>query len=145
MANISDQVEKLRADLHTLGEDLREADKVLRTEFKSWGLRSGATALRQTAKQLQELGDTAVGQVNELNTKVLEKVGNSKERAEQAATLLGQVADRAQGALAKLESGHVPVRSTGNLSPLIRIAAVIGVVATVMMIVKKLRRKSQAA
>ncbi|GAA4473897.1 hypothetical protein [Gluconacetobacter asukensis] len=142
MANISDQVEKLRADLHTLGEDLREADQALRTEFKSWGLRSGATALRQTAKQLQELGDTAVGQVNELNTKVLEKVGNSKERAEQAATLLGQVADRTQGALAKLESGQVPARSTGNLSPLIRTAAAIAVVATVVMIVKKLRRKS---
>lgn len=142
MANISDQVEKLRVDLQTLGDDLLDADKALRTEFKSWGLRSGATALRKTAKQLQELGDTAVGQANELNTKVLEKVGNSKERAEQAATLLGQVADRAQGALAKLESGQLPVRSTGDLSPLIRIAAVIGVVVTGVVIVKKLRRKS---
>ncbi|MBB2167000.1 hypothetical protein HLH36_01285 [Gluconacetobacter aggeris] len=142
MANISDQVEKLRADLHALGEDLRETDKALRTEFKSWGLRSGATALRQTAKQLQELGDTAVGQVNELNTKVLEKVGNSKERAEQAATLLGQVADRAQGALAKLESGQVPARSIGNMSPLVRTVAAIAVVATGVVILKKLCRKS---
>ncbi|GBQ32571.1 hypothetical protein AA12717_4006 [Gluconacetobacter sacchari DSM 12717] len=134
MATIHEQVQRLRSDLETLGTDLLQADEALRSEFKSWGAKSGAKALRKTAKRLQDLGDVAVTQANDLNTKILEKVGDSKERAQQVSTLLGETASR-------LERGDLMVASGGVSRKLVGVICGVAAFLTVVTLIKKMRRK----
>ncbi|WP_264813441.1 hypothetical protein [Gluconacetobacter sacchari] len=134
VATIHEQVQRLRSDLETLGTDLLQADEALRSEFKSWGAKSGAKALRKTAKRLQDLGDVAVTQANDLNTKILEKVGDSKERAQQVSTLLGETASR-------LERGDLMVASGGVSRKLVGVICGVAAFLTVVTLIKKMRRK----
>lgn len=136
MADIYDKVQRLRSDLETLGVDLREADTALRTEFKSWGAKNGAKALRKTAKRLQDLGDTAVTQANDLNKKILEKVGDSQERAQQVSVLLGETA-------ARLEKSNAVAKSGGIVRTLAGVAIGLAVVGGIAALAKRLCSKPE--
>ncbi|MBB2206590.1 hypothetical protein [Gluconacetobacter takamatsuzukensis] len=134
MATIYDQVQRLRSDLETLGADLLDTDQALRTEFKSWGLRSGAKALRKTAKRLQDLGDTAVNQANDLNAKILEKVGDSQERAQKVSVLLGETA-------ARLERSNQVVKSGGIGRKLAGVAIGLAAAGAIAAVAREMCRK----
>ncbi|MFW7266446.1 hypothetical protein ACMAUO_00590 [Gluconacetobacter sp. Hr-1-5] len=131
MADIYDKVQRLRSDLETIGADLRETDTALRTEFKSWGTKNGAKALRKTAKRLQDLSDTAVTQANDLNKKILEKVGDSQERAQQVSVLLGETA-------ARLEKSSAVAKSGGLARKLAYVALGLTVVAGIVALAKRM-------